>query len=269
MSASPMPPEAGLAVHALRVRRGGRAVIADLSLAFGAGQLVAVIGPNGAGKSTLLGGVAGLLPSQGRVTWDGRPLRRDEIAFLPQASPQRATLSVFEVALLGRLDRLGWHVAEADVAAAAQALAALGLADLAERPIGTLSGGQQQLVLLAQQIARRPRLFILDEPTSALDLSRQLVVLDYLADYARTTGGVVIVALHDLSLAGRFADRLVLLRDGRVVASGTPEAVIRPDTIRAAYEVEAQIVRSAAGHPLVAPLHAVVPSHRAADDPIR
>ena len=246
---------AGLQLDALRVSRGGRVVVTDLTATLPAGRISALIGPNGAGKSSLLGALAGILPARGRIDFGGGPPPRAAVAYMPQAAILRATLSVFEVVLLGRLERLGWRVRPDDAAAAARALVALGLEELAERRVGTLSGGQQQLVLLAQQLARRPRLLILDEPTSALDLRRQLVVLDHLSAYAGETGAVVVLALHDLSLAARYAAHLLLLRDGHLVEAGPPSQVLQSAPIRSAYDVEAEIVICAAGFPVVVPIH--------------
>lgn len=241
------------------VIRGGRHVVEEVSAGLPPGTVTAIVGPNGAGKSSLLGAIAGVLPASGSIAWDdGSPSDRQEIAYMPQSAAIRTTLSVFEVVLLGRLERLGWRVHDAEVTAAAEALGALGLEDVAERQIGTLSGGQQQLVLLAQQLARRPRLLVLDEPTSALDLCRQLLVLDHLAAYAREADAVVLVALHDLALAARYAAQILLLCKGRLLRGGGPIDVLKPETIRAAYGVEAEILTTSQGHLLVAPICATL-----------
>jgi len=244
----------GLELRALTVARGRRTVVEPVSALVPSGAVTALVGPNGAGKSSLLGAVAGVLPSGGTVTLDGGPLRAAEVAYMPQATAVGAGLTVLEVVLLGRLERLGWRVTADDLAEAAAALDRLDLSPLSQTRIDRLSGGQQQLVLLAQRLVRRPRVLLLDEPTSALDLHRQLRILDRLTAFARETDAVVLVALHDLSLAARYAARLLLLKDGVLRAAGTPGEVLTPAAIRDAYGVETEILRTSAGHPVIAPL---------------
>ncbi|MCW2241486.1 ABC transporter ATP-binding protein [Azospirillum canadense] len=248
--------DATLTLQDVSVARGGKQVVDRVCAALPGGAVTAICGPNGAGKSTLIGAIAGVAVHHGAIRWDGRNLDRTDVAFMPQCVAIRSTLTVLEVVLLGRLDRLGWTLREADLAAAGDALAALGLTHLAERRINTLSGGQQQLVLLAQRLMRKPRILLLDEPTSALDLNRQLLVFDMLASYARENQALVLVALHDLSLAARYASMLLLLRQGTLMGSGHPAEVLRAETIRAVYDVEAEVLHSSGGHPVIAPLHA-------------
>ncbi len=234
--------------------RGGRVVVDRVSASIAGGGITAVVGPNGAGKSSLLAAVAGVLPHGGTVTLSGHPVAPDEIGYLPQAAAVRASLTVLEVVLLGRLERLGWRLGREDLALAVEALEVLDLTHLAETRIDSLSGGQQQLVLLAQRLVRRPRLLLLDEPTSALDLSRQLLVLERLQDHARATGTVVVIAIHDLSLAARYAGLLVLLKQGALTGIGTPAEVLTVSAIRRGYAVEAEVLRTRLGHPVIAPL---------------
>ena len=245
-----------LTLRGVSVERGGRNVVDGVCATLPGGGIAALCGPNGAGKSSLMAAVAGLAAHRGEILWNGAALDRAAVAFMPQAAAVRATLTVLETVLLGRLDRLGWHLADRDLSAAGDALESVGQLHLAERRIDTLSGGQQQLVLLAQRLMRKPRLLLLDEPTSALDLARQLVVLDMLEAYAHDNGALVLVALHDLSLAARYASTLLLLAEGTLISSGCPAEVLNADTIRSAYGVEAEILRSSAGHPVIAPLYA-------------
>lgn len=249
-----------LTLDSVRVERGGRTVVDGVTASLGAGQVVALCGSNGAGKSSLLAAIAGALPFEGSIMWRGKRPAIRELAYMPQSKMVQANMTALEVVLLGRIEELRWHLGSGELSAAAAALEAVGLGHLAERRIDTLSGGQQQLVLLAQRLARRPQLLLLDEPTSALDLSRQLLVLDMLTVYARKAGALVLVVLHDLSLAARFASRLLLLHEGALVGAGPPSELLRPEVIRAAYSIEAEILYASSGHRVIAPLRPCITS---------
>ncbi|MCO6180608.1 ABC transporter ATP-binding protein [Ciceribacter sp. RN22] len=244
----------GLILDKVAVERGRTTIVSHFSAALVPSQLVAVIGPNGAGKSTLLGAIAGDIPHKGSIRWNGQAVDRAAVGFMPQYCAVRAELSVLQVLLLGRHEKLGWHVGEDDLSAAAEILCSLGLDHLAERPMTTLSGGQQQMVLLAQRLIREPRLLILDEATSALDLRHQIGVLDLLKDYAKRTGALVLIAIHDLNLAARHADSLMLLHNGALVSHGTSSEVLTLPAIRSIYQIEAEVLRCRSGLPVVVPL---------------
>lgn len=254
MTNSHMAGQAALELRDIHVARGGNAIVKGVSAHLPCGGITAICGPNGAGKSTLMAAIANLLPHRGKTLWqDRRPNERD-LSFMPQALGIRAQLSVLEVVLLGRLERLSWSLSASDIDAADTAMQAVGISELAERRIDTLSGGQQQLVLLAQRLIRKPRILLLDEPTSALDLRRQLLVLDILQSYAREAKAVVAIVLHDLSLAARYGDRLLLLHEGRTACFGPPSDVLDETVLRTVYGVEAEILTTSAGTPVVAPL---------------
>ena len=170
-----------------------------------------------------------------------------------RASP----LSAFEVVLLGRMRSLALRVDARDLDAAQAAMAEIGVADLAARRIGELSGGQRQMVMLAQVLAANPRALLLDEPTSALDIAHQLHVLDLLRTATRLRGLTTIAVLHDLNAAARFADRVALLHLGRLVGIGMPADILRPDVLQAAFDVHVAVDRGSDGHPVVLPLRAV------------
>lgn len=255
----------GLTIAGITAGYGGRPVLEGISLApVAPGTLVALLGPNAVGKSTLLRGLAGLGRLSGRVTLDNRVLadmppadRFARIAYLPQSLPQPTSLLAYE-AVTSAL-RAG-KPPEPDAAeqAVEAAFADLGIRDLALRRLDQLSGGQRQMVGLAQLLVRRPRLMLLDEPTSALDLRWQLRVLETVRATADRTGAIAIVAAHDLNLALRFCDRAVVLARGGVLADGAPLEVMTAAVLRSAFGVEGRIECCSAGYPLVVAERAAV-----------
>lgn len=228
-----------------------RKILSHLSLdPIGTGHVTALVGPNGAGKSTLLRAVAGLLPSQGSLRLGERDLshaplaeRTQYISFMPQVLPQPVALTVLEAAMNalmvsprpgGRPSLHGAHVQSMAV------LEKIGIADIALERLDRLSGGQRQLASLAQAIVREPELLLLDEPTSALDLRHQVLVMSLVRDFARE-GRIAIVVLHDLNLAARWAEHIVVLRKGSVHIAGSPEAALTPKVLEDVYQVEARV----------------------------
>jgi len=242
----------------LGVRYGRRAAVQAVSLTAAPGRVLAVIGANGSGKTSLLRAIAGLVPHDGSLRWDGAAIAPDgAVGYMPQDNAARAALSVFEVVLLGRLRSLAWRVAPDDLAATAAALAELGISDFADRRIGELSGGQRQLVFLAQVLAGNPRVLLLDEPTSALDIAHQLQVLGLLRDATIRRGLTTIAVLHDLNAAARFADKVAVMRAGALIGLGPPGEVLSVELLRAAFHVEAAISAGPDGRPVVVPLSVV------------
>ncbi|MCB1960577.1 MAG: ABC transporter ATP-binding protein [Rhodocyclaceae bacterium] len=220
-----------------------------------AGKLTALLGPNAAGKSTLFRCLAGLLqPQSGQLMLGeaalhamSRAERIRHVCYMPQSYASNAALTVFEVVLLARKHLRDWRVDDADIAAVAALLDRFGICALSDRQIGELSGGQQQMVSLCQTLVRPARLFLLDEPTSALDLRRQLEVMQTLRTLSAERGAVTIAAMHDLNLAARFADHILLMQDGRVVASGSRDAVLASPALGEAYGVTIELVRGSDG----------------------
>jgi iron complex transport system ATP-binding protein len=222
---------------------------------------VALIGPNGAGKTTALRAICGLVSYDGAIVVDGHEVRglgRRRLARLaalvPQLPERPPELTVAEYVLLGRTPHLGYLAAEsaADRAAAARALARLELAPLAGRLLHSLSGGELQRAVLARAVAQEADVLLLDEPTSALDLGRQQQALE-LVHALREDGLTILSTMHDLTLAGQYSDRLVLLDRGRVVAAGAADDVLSEENIAAFYGASVRIVADG-GHVFVLPV---------------
>jgi len=233
-----------------------------VSLDVASGGWLGVIGPNGAGKSTLLKAIAGLLPYQGSISFDPPPpgrTRRDLarlLAYVAQQPTLPPEVAVREYVLLGRTPYLGYlgNPGRADREIAGAALSRLELEGLATRALGTLSGGERQRVALARALAQQPRVLLLDEPTSALDLGHQQLVLELVDRLRREDGLTVVTTLHDLTAAGQYADRLVLLDRGRVAAAGTPAEVLTAERIGAVYRALVSVGSDAFGRPVPLPL---------------
>ena len=237
------------------VRFGDALVIDGATLDLRAGELTVLIGPNGAGKTTLMRALAGLFAAEGRIEIDGRPLssfdareRARRIAYLPQGHIFHWPMPVAAVVALGRYahgDAFS-SLTDADRRAIAQALAATATAGFAARPVTTLSGGERARVALARALASEAPILLTDEPTVSLDPRHQLVVMELLARAAHS-GGAVLAIVHDLTLAARFADRIVVMDNGRLIAEGAPREVLTPQRIADVFAVEAVIAEDAAG----------------------
>lgn len=263
----------GLELRHLSAGYPRRPVLEGLNLErIAPGTLVALVGPNAVGKSTLLKAIAGLRPVRGQALLDGTDLgaltpreRLRRVGYLPQALPQASSLVAYEAMLSAlRASRADWSAAQAE-AAIARVFATLGLDALALRPLGELSGGQRQMIGLAQVLVRAPRLLLLDEPTSALDLRWQLQVLQAVRAQVAEGHTLAVIAVHDLNLALRFCDRIVVLGQGRphnrLLAAGRPADVLTPALLQAAYGVRARVERCSLGHTLVLADEAISPTH--------
>ena len=234
-----------------------------VSLALQPGKIVAIVGPNGSGKSTLLRALLGLLPlSAGQVNLDGRAIglwsRRDlaeVIGALPQREESTFPLSVLESVLLGRWSRLGpvAAVTDADHAAVAATLRRCDVEGLEQRRVDTLSGGEWQRVRVARALVASPRLLLLDEPTAALDVGHEMELFELFRRLAAEGLGVLVIT-HQLNLAARFADRLVLLDRGRTVAEGRPAEVLREEVVSAVFGWPVAVTSWCDGAPQVVPL---------------
>jgi iron complex transport system ATP-binding protein len=241
----------------------GARVVTDLSVDVDAGDWVGLIGPNGAGKTTALRAVAGLVEYGGRVRVFGEEVaslsRRDvarRIALVPQIPVIPLDMTVLEYVLLGRTPHLGYlsSPGRADIVASRSALGRLDAAHLVDRRLGSLSGGERQRAVLARAIAQEARLVLLDEPTTALDVGAQQQVLELVAGLRASGNLTVLSAMHDLTVAGQYADRLVLLDGGREVASGPPAEVLTEELIARHYGAHVHVVSDPEAGIAVVPL---------------
>ena len=253
-----------LAADAVTLAYGDRTVVERLSLDIAPGRITAIVGANGCGKSTLLRALARLIaPKQGQVLLDGTALGSrpsKEIArvlgLLPQSPVAPEGIAVADLVGRGRhphqklLARWSAH----DYEAVAAALDATGIADLADRSVDELSGGQRQRVWFAMALAQETDVLLLDEPTTFLDVAHQIEVLDLLTDLNHDRGTTIVMVLHDLNLAARYADELVAVVDGRVVAIGAPADIVTSDLVREVFGLESTVIADPlTGKPLVLP----------------
>ncbi len=238
-------------LRGVTVELGGRAVVDRVDAVVEPGEWLALIGPNGAGKTTLLRAIARLVPFSGAISLGGRPapeLARGELARLVAVVPQEPStppwMTVAEYVLLGRTPHLGPLAREGarDRDAAGRALARLDLLPFVERRLGTLSGGEKQRVVVARALAQEASIVLLDEPTAALDIGHQQQALDLLDVLRQESGLTLVGAMHDLTLAAQYADRMLLLNGGRVVANGPPVDVLTEATIAQHYGAVIDVV---------------------------
>ncbi|MBZ5638939.1 MAG: ABC transporter ATP-binding protein [Acidobacteriia bacterium] len=240
-------------------------VFDGLTLELAEGEIAAVLGPNGTGKTTLVRlASASLRPDAGTILLRGRELavipaaeRAREVAVVPQESRPAFDFTAREVVRMGRAPHLGLLGLEGrhDNEVVDEAMRRTAVSGLSERPFLGLSGGERQRVILARALAQEPKLLLLDEPTAFLDLRHRLLLYDLLTRLNRETGLTLLIASHDLNLAGRFADRIVLLQSGAVAADGPPHEVLTPLNLRLVYGVRAEVrIDPATGRPLVVPI---------------
>lgn len=251
-----------------RYAPGGPLVVEEVSVRLADGALVGILGPNGSGKTTLLRLLSGTRkPTTGRVMLGGQPIdrmsRREvarRIAVVPQETELAFEYSVLEIVLMGRHPHLGVFTVEGpgDIRIAREALAATGTGHLADRPFHELSGGEKQRVVIAAALAQSAGLLLLDEPTASLDLGYQLEVSALLQRLNQDHGVTMAISTHDLNLAASICRELILMRDGRVLATGPTSEVLTPENVQRLYDVEADVhVHSDTGHVTVVPVRRV------------
>ncbi|MBO1268812.1 ABC transporter ATP-binding protein [Arthrobacter cavernae] len=264
---APRDDTALLSAHGLTLGFDGRTVVPSLDVAFARGTVTSVIGPNGCGKSTLLRGLGRLLrPQAGRVALDGGDLAgmssratAQRMSILPQTPHAPSGLTVGELVARGRHPRQRWYqqFSHSDEGAIADALAATDIADLAATPLEDLSGGQRQRAWISMILAQETELMLLDEPTTYLDLAHQVDVLELVRRLNQDMGRTVVMVLHDISLAARYSDVIIAMRDGRIVAEGPPSDVITPELLWEVFGLRAEVIQEPTeGRPHVVPLGA-------------
>ena len=237
-----------LELEHVAVSYGANPILRDVTARLEPGQIVGLIGPNGTGKSTLIKSIATVQRFSGAIRWQGAPVSLRDIGFMPQNCQVSAELSVLETVLLGHHEKLGLRVGHKLLDAASAILDDFRIGHLHDRCMTRLSGGQQQVVLLA-----------LDEATSALDIRHQMQVFDRLNAYVVRTGALVVIAIHDLNLAARHTQTILLLNKGHVAGQGAFAEIVSPESLRAVYEIEAEIVTTPSRYTAVIP---VCPCHR-------
>jgi iron complex transport system ATP-binding protein len=240
-------------------------VLAGVSLEVGTKEIVSVLGPNGAGKSTLLKCIDRILhPQHGSILLNGEEISQmsrlelaKKIGYIPQSLAHAFSITVFDAVLMGRRPHISWRTSEEDTEKVLDTLKMLHIEDLAMRDINELSGGQMQQVFIARALVQEPEVLLLDEPTSNLDIRHQLEVMHTIKSIVRKHEISAIMAIHDLNLAARYADKIVLMNGGGILSVGNPATVITPENIRLVFKVDADVYEKD-GKLHVVPLRAVV-----------
>ena len=265
MNSNLISPEPALLTHKLSLGYGSHSIVGNLNLAIAAGRITALVGPNGCGKSTLLKGLARLLkPWSGTVYLDGVAIAKHStkdiakrLGMLPQSPVAPEGLTVRELVAQGRYPHQGWFQqwSREDEQFTEQALAITGITELGDRPLDSLSGGQRQRAWIAMALAQNTDILLLDEPTTFLDLAHQIEILDLLYDLNQTQGRTIVMVLHDLNQACRYADDLVVMRQGQIYTQGSPDVVMTETMVSEVFGIASQIVSDPmTGTPMCVPV---------------
>jgi len=252
-----------LSVRDLSYSFGEREILHGVSFSANPGEILGIAGPNGCGKTTLIKCIDRIFEPDGSVEFAGKDMADLSatdvarlIAYVPQALTVGMAMSVFETILLGRRPYIRWSVSDSDIERVSAVIAELGIRHLAFRKMTQISGGERQKVMIARAMVQDPSLLLLDEPTSALDLRHQLEVMELVQRVARQKEASVLMAVHDLNLAARFCDRLMVMKEGRIVSTGKPSELLTEALIREVYEVDA-VITSESGYMQVIPLRPI------------
>jgi len=252
-----------ISIKGLTFNYNSHKILDDLNVALDDSEILSLVGPNGSGKTTLIKCIDRILKPKGSILLDGKEVEcmsRQEVAkligYVPQSSSTPLATTVFDTVLMGRRPHISWRVDDADLDKVAEVLERLHLENLAMRDFAQLSGGQKQKVLIARALAQEPAVLLLDEPTSNLDMKHQLEVMETISGLVKEKKISAVMAIHDLNLASRFSDKLVMLKDGKVYAAGEPRALLNESNIGKVYGVEA-IIMNALGRPYIVPLRSL------------
>ena len=243
---------------------GSRKILENLNLVVGDSEVLSLVGPNGSGKTTMIKCIDRILKPKGAILLDGgrdlQSLSRQEVAkyigYVPQSTTSVLTTTVFDTILMGRKPHMGWRVADEDIDKVVDIMKLLHVEEFALKDFSELSGGQKQRVLIARALCQEPEVLLLDEPTSNLDVKHQLEALDTVRTIVKKTDISAVMAIHDLNLAARYSDTLVMLKEGKVHAIGDPLALLTEENIRSIFGVEAAVMRDL-DRPYVVPLRSL------------
>lgn len=253
-----------LQIRDLSFSYGSTQILKDISMELGASDVLGIVGPNGAGKSTLIRCIDRILvPQHGTVLLDGQEMGQmssmeiaKKIGYVPQSISNTFPATVFDTVLMGRRPHLGWRSSEEDIDVVLEVLTMLKIKYLAMRDFNEISGGQQQKVLIARALAQDAEILLLDEPTSNLDIRHQLEVMEILTKLVKKRGLSVMMAIHDLNLASRYSDRIIMLNGGGIRDAGDPVSVLTAENIQSVYGAEV-IVKHEAGKPYIIPIRSL------------
>ena len=252
-----------ISIQGLTFSYNSHKILDDLDVAVADSEVLSLVGPNGSGKTTLIKCIDRILKPKGSILLDGKEIEsmsRQDVAkligYVPQSSSTPLATTVFDTVLMGRRPHISWRVSDSDLDKVADVLERLHLEDLAMRDFAQLSGGQKQKVLIARALAQEPAVLLLDEPTSNLDMKHQLEVMETISSLVKEKRISAVMAIHDLNLAARFSDKLVMLKNGQVWAAGEPKSLLNEANICKVYGIEA-VVMNALGRPYIVPLRSL------------
>jgi len=252
-----------ISIQGLTFSYNSHKILDDLDVAVADSEVLSLVGPNGSGKTTLIKCIDRILKPKGSILLDGKEIEsmsRQDVAkligYVPQSSSTPLATTVFDTVLMGRRPHISWRVSDSDLGKVADVLERLHLEDLAMRDFAQLSGGQKQKVLIARALAQEPAVLLLDEPTSNLDMKHQLEVMETISSLVKEKRISAVMAIHDLNLAARFSDKLVMLKNGQVWAAGEPKSLLNEANICKVYGIEA-VVMNALGRPYIVPLRSL------------
>lgn len=239
-------------------------ILKNICIELAESEMLGVVGPNGAGKSTLIRCIDRILaPQKGSILLDEQDIKEmrlmelaKKMGYIPQSTSQVFPATIFDTVLMGRRPHIGWRSSEKDAEKVLEMLQMLNIEEFAMRDLNELSGGQQQKVFIARALTQEPDVLLLDEPTSNLDIRHQLDVMDIIKNIVSEKQISAIMAIHDLNLASRYADRIIMMNSGKIFAAGDPVSVLTPESIKHVYGVEAEVNHNN-GRPYIVPIRAV------------